>query len=143
MALSVPFGIVMAVKLIVAGSLSLFVWAAARFCIRMGVPSVWIWMLLVLPYGVAFQWGFLYFIVAAPLGFLFLVCRNPRRRMVALPVFCPYSDRWILLRCCNAIAGRSVGGLAGLVAAMSAVAHHLAVDHTLVGRQPVEYTICR
>lgn len=72
MALSVPFGIVLAVKLLVAGSLSLFTWAAARFCIRMGMPSAWAWMLLVLPYGVAFQWGFLNFVVAAPLGFLFL-----------------------------------------------------------------------
>lgn len=72
MALSVPFGIVLAMKMVVAGALSLFVWTAARFCLRMGVPSAWTWMLLVLPYGFAFQWGFLNFIVAAPFGFLFL-----------------------------------------------------------------------
>lgn len=71
MALSVPFGLVMGVKLLVAGSLSLFVWAAARFCIRMDVPTAWIWMLLVLPYGIAYHWGFLNFIVAAPLVFCF------------------------------------------------------------------------
>lgn len=73
MALSVPLGIALAMKVVVAASLGLFVWTAARFCLRMGVPSAWTWILLVLPYGFAFQWGFLNFIVAAPLGFLFLV----------------------------------------------------------------------
>src|SRR5690606_37201955 len=64
MGLSVPFGIVLATKLVVAAAQSLFVWAAARFCRRMGVPSLALWPLLILPFGFSYQWGFLNFIVA-------------------------------------------------------------------------------
>jgi len=72
MVLSTMFDIVTAMKLVVAGSLVLFVWAAARFCLRMGMPSAWRWAFLMLPFGFAYQWGFLNFVVAAPFGFLFL-----------------------------------------------------------------------
>lgn len=72
MALSFPFGIVWALKLVIAAALCLFPWAAARFCNRMGADPALNWMLLVLPYGFAYQWGFLNFVVAAPFGFLFL-----------------------------------------------------------------------
>ena len=70
--LSVPFGIVWATKLTISLAASLFVWSAARFCTRMGMPPEWRWALLVLPFGAAYQWGFLNFLVAAPFGFLFL-----------------------------------------------------------------------
>lgn len=72
MALSFPFGIVWAAKLVVAAALCLFAWSAARFCTRLGTDPAWNWMLLALPFGFAYHWGFLNFIVAAPFGFLFL-----------------------------------------------------------------------
>jgi hypothetical protein len=72
MALSFPFGIVWATKLVVAAAASLFAWSAARFCTRLGTDPTWNWMLLALPFGFAYHWGFLNFIVAAPFGFLFL-----------------------------------------------------------------------
>lgn len=66
--------VVWAIKLAVAAAVFLFVWSAARFCTRMGTDPAWNWMLLILPFGFAYQWGFLNFLVAAPFGFLFL-CR--------------------------------------------------------------------
>lgn len=72
MALAVPFDIVMAMKIVVAGSQCIFVWAAGRFCLKMNMPREWRWLFLMLPFGFAYQWGFLNFIVAAPFGFLFL-----------------------------------------------------------------------
>jgi hypothetical protein len=72
MALSFPFGIVWAIKLVLAAALVLYPWSAARFCVRMGADPAWRWLLLMLPFGFAYQWGFLNFIVAAPFGFLFL-----------------------------------------------------------------------
>lgn len=71
MLLGVPLGVLLAMKIVVALSLGLFVWTAARFSVRAGMPPEWRWMFLVLPFGFAFQWGFLNFIVAAPLGFVF------------------------------------------------------------------------
>lgn len=72
MILSVPLGIVMAMKIIIAGSQCLFIWAAAKFCLRMKMPFEWRWLFILLPFGFSYQWGFLNFIVAAPLGFIFL-----------------------------------------------------------------------
>lgn len=72
MMFSIPFGMVMAMKLVIAGSQCLFVWAAARFSLQMKMPVEWRWLFLMLPFGFAYQWGFLNFIVAAPFGFLFL-----------------------------------------------------------------------
>lgn len=72
MILSFPFGIVWATKLVVAAALCLFPLTAARFCGHFGVKPGLNWILLILPYGFAYQWGFLNFIVAAPFGFLFL-----------------------------------------------------------------------
>ena len=72
MALSLLLGITWAVKVTVAIALALFSWSAARFCNRAGGNPAWNWMLLLLPFGFAYQWGFLNFLVAAPFGFLFL-----------------------------------------------------------------------
>lgn len=68
-----PFNEALAMKLVVAGAQCLFVWAAAQFCVRMKMPSEWRWPFLMLPFGFAYQWGFLNFIVSAPFGFLFLL----------------------------------------------------------------------
>lgn len=72
LALSYPLGIVWASKLIIAMSMCGLPWAAARFSAGMGVDPRWNWAYLVLPFGFAYEWGFLNFVVAAPLGFLFL-----------------------------------------------------------------------
>lgn len=72
MILSTLVDVVLAMKVVVAGAQCLFVWAAAQFCIRMKMPSEWKWLFLILPFGFAYQWGFLNFIVSAPFGFLFL-----------------------------------------------------------------------
>lgn len=65
-------GIVWAFKLVLAAAVCAFPWAAGRFCRRMGCPPSWNWLLLPLPFGFAYQWGFFNFIVAATFGFLFL-----------------------------------------------------------------------
>jgi len=72
LALSELVGIVWAFKLVLAAAVCAFPWAAGRFCTRMGCPPAWNWMLIPLPFGFAYQWGFFNFIVAAPFGFLFL-----------------------------------------------------------------------
>lgn len=72
MALTIPFDVVLAIKIIIAGAQCFFVWAAARLCLKMKMPAEWRWMFLILPFGFAYQWGFLNFIVAAPFGFIFL-----------------------------------------------------------------------
>lgn len=66
-------GLVLAMKVVVASSLCLYVWAAARLCVRMNMPAEWRWGFLLLPFGFAYEWGFLNFIVAVPFGFLFLI----------------------------------------------------------------------
>lgn len=71
-ALNFIFDISTTIKIVVAGSQILFVWTAASFCQRMGMPAEWRWTFLILPFGFAYNWGFLNFIVAAPWGFVFL-----------------------------------------------------------------------
>lgn len=66
-------GIIWSLKLVLAAAACALPWTAARFCTRLGIPTTWCWALLSLPFGFAFDWGFLNFIVAAPLGFLFLL----------------------------------------------------------------------
>src|SRR5690606_2855310 len=72
LALAEMVGIVWAFKLVLVAAVCAFPWAAGRFCRRMGCPPAWNWLLLLLPFGFAYQWGFFNFIVAAPFGFLFL-----------------------------------------------------------------------
>lgn len=71
--LSLLVDITWALKLVLAGATAALPWSAARFCRRMGAHPGWCWMLLAMPFGFAYDWGFLNFLVAAPLGFLFLV----------------------------------------------------------------------
>ena len=70
--LSIPLGIVLACKLVVATAAVAFPLSAGLFLRRMRVDPVLYWLLLPLPFGFAYEWGFLNFLVAAPLGFLFL-----------------------------------------------------------------------
>lgn len=72
LALAPILGVPGAIKLVVSVALAAFAWSAARFCRQCGVPDAWRWWLLGLPLGFAWQWGFLSFIVAMPLAFLFL-----------------------------------------------------------------------
>lgn len=69
--LSLPLGVLLAMQVVIALSQGLFVWTAARFSVRAGMPVEWRWLFLMLPFGFAYQWGFLNFMVAAPLGFVF------------------------------------------------------------------------
>lgn len=70
--LSIPLGTVLAGKLVVAAAVVSFPLTAGLFLRRMQVDPVLHWLLLPLPFGFAYEWGFLNFLVAAPLGFLFL-----------------------------------------------------------------------
>src|SRR5262245_37595943 len=70
--LSIPLGIVLASKLVVATAAVAFPLSAGLFLRRMRVDPVLYWLLLPLPFGFAYEWGFLNFLVAAPFGFLFL-----------------------------------------------------------------------
>ena len=72
MALTALTDIVTSIKWTVAASQILFVWTAARFSIQMGMPTALRWTFLILPFGFAYEWGFLNFIVAALFAFLFL-----------------------------------------------------------------------
>jgi len=65
-------GIVLATKLVVAMAVCALPAAAARLRQASGGDPHWDWLLLPLPFGFAYEWGFLNFIVAAPFGFLFL-----------------------------------------------------------------------
>lgn len=62
----------LAVKLVVAAAVVAFPLAGARLADEASRGGAWRWMLLPLPFGFAYQWGFLNFLVAAPLGMLFL-----------------------------------------------------------------------
>jgi len=67
-------GVVWATKLVLAASAVGMVLAAARLCRVMGADPRWNWLLLLLPFGFAYQWGFLNFYVALPFG-LWLLAR--------------------------------------------------------------------
>lgn len=70
--LSYLVGVVWATKLIIAAACVLLPLTAAHFLSAAGVASIFRWPLMVMPFGFAYDWGFLNFIVALPLGFLFL-----------------------------------------------------------------------
>jgi hypothetical protein len=70
--LSPLVGIVLATKLVVAVAVCALPAAAARLRQASGGDPHWDWLFLPLPFGFAYEWGFLNFIVAAPLGLLFL-----------------------------------------------------------------------
>jgi hypothetical protein len=70
--LAKPFGVALAAKTLVVLTTVAFVACAARFTARAGAPSFWRWLFVPLPFGFAYEWGFLNFLVAVPLGFAFL-----------------------------------------------------------------------
>ena len=70
--LSGAVGIVWGTKLTVAAAACALPWAIARFCNRAGTDPRWNWLFLLLPFGYAYDWGFLNFYVALPFAFLFL-----------------------------------------------------------------------
>lgn len=72
LALAGVIGVPAALKCVIGASVVAFPWSAARLLTRYGVPAAWFGWLLPLSLGFAFQWGFLSFIVAMPLAFLFL-----------------------------------------------------------------------
>ena len=70
--LAKPFGVVLATRILVALTTVAFAACAARFTARAGAPSIMRWLFVPLPFGLAYEWGFLSFLVAVPLGFAFL-----------------------------------------------------------------------
>lgn len=70
--LSYLVGVPLALKLVLAAAIVLFPIAGGRLIRATGGDPAWRWLLLPLPFGFAYQWGFLNFVVAAPIGLLFL-----------------------------------------------------------------------
>lgn len=119
MALLLPVtGIVLATKLVVAAALAAMPWAARYLVRHSALPARWVWLLVPATYGFAFHWGFLNFLVAAPigiavLGFALRYNEQPsRRRALALAVF------MVLLFACHALTSLFIGALAGTDAAL-------------------------
>lgn len=65
-------GIVWGTKLAVASAACALPLVVARFCNRAGTDPRWNWLFLLLPFGYAYDWGFLNFYVALPFAFVFL-----------------------------------------------------------------------
>lgn len=70
--LSYLAGVPLALKLVLAAAVVLFPIAGSRLIHATGGDPAWRWLLLPLPFGFAYQWGFLNFLVAAPIGLIFL-----------------------------------------------------------------------
>ncbi len=80
--LAKPLGVVRAAKALVALTMIAYAWAASHFAARAKVAPHWRWLFVPLPFGFAYEWGFLNFLVAVPLGFVFLaqIDRESRER---------------------------------------------------------------
>jgi len=70
--LSAVVGIPLALKLVAGAALAAFPLAGRALVRAAGGDTRWCWLLLPVPFGLAYQWGFFNFLVAAPLGLLFL-----------------------------------------------------------------------
>lgn len=70
--LSPLFGVVWATKVTVALAVFAFPLAARRFVVSHGGGKIWGWLFIPLPYGFAYEWGFLNFLIGVSVGFLFL-----------------------------------------------------------------------
>jgi hypothetical protein len=120
-------GMVGALKLVIAGSLVGLSWAATVLMKETGTDRRW--ALLTIPgmYGFSYQWGFLSFIVAAPLGvyvvaLAFRQARDPRpRRAAALALLS------LVLFFSHALAWAFFGAIAGLILLSSATTLAMAV----------------
>jgi len=92
--LSKPFGIVLACKITVALALAGFPLSADRFLRSQNGNPYWSWLFIPVAYGFAFEWGFLNFLIAIPLGFLFLSSVKPlaahhtRKELIAVILWC-------------------------------------------------------
>ena len=77
-------GIVTASKLVISIALAGFPVANRHFLRAAGADPYWAWLAFPVLYGFSYQWGFINFIVAAPIGLLFLsvVWRQQRRTNV-------------------------------------------------------------
>ncbi len=77
-------GIVTASKLVISIALAGFPVANRHFLRAAGADPYWAWLAFPVLYGFSYQWGFINFIVAAPIGLLFLsvVWRQQRRTSV-------------------------------------------------------------
>lgn len=71
-ALSHAVGYVWSAKIVVAMSLAAFVLCCVRLRHLVKAPALFDWLFLLVPFGFAYQWGMLNFLVAAPLGVLFI-----------------------------------------------------------------------
>jgi hypothetical protein len=72
-AISYLTGLVWASKIVVAAAVVGFVLSLAYLRREVNAPPMVDWLFLAVPFGFAYEWGFLNFVVAAPLGPLFLV----------------------------------------------------------------------
>lgn len=89
--LSQYFGIVLACKIVVACSLAAFPLCTALVMSETGNDKYWALLSIPAMYGFSYYWGFLNFIVAAPIGILFFwtvirSVRSERRHSAWLPV---------------------------------------------------------
>ncbi|MBL6689009.1 MAG: hypothetical protein ISP91_01315 [Pseudomonadales bacterium] len=66
-------GVVWAAKLVIAASLVALVIAFLLLRREINAPATLDWLFLAVPFGFAYEWGFLTFIVCSPFGVLFLV----------------------------------------------------------------------
>lgn len=71
--LSKPFGLVLAAKLVIAAAAIASVLSFAWLRREVRAPAMLDWFFLAVPFGFAYHWGFLSFIVCVPLVPLFLV----------------------------------------------------------------------
>lgn len=67
------FGYVWGAKIVIAAAIWCFVLACRAIRRYVGAPHVLDWLLVVVPFGFAFEWGFLNFLIALPLGVLALL----------------------------------------------------------------------
>jgi hypothetical protein len=72
LALSYIVDITLATKLTVALAMMAFPISADRFLRSQHGNPIWSWLFIPTSYGFAFEWGFLNFLIATPIGFFFL-----------------------------------------------------------------------
>jgi hypothetical protein len=70
--LSPIVGTVWGVKLVAGAALASLPWCVWRFLLLYRPPEQLRWLLLPIPFGFAYEWGFLNFLIALPVGFITL-----------------------------------------------------------------------
>lgn len=107
-------GVVVAAKLVVAGAFAAMPWAVRSVIPRERLPDGWLLLLLPGLYSFAFEWGFLNFIVAVPVG---LAVLGMALRHNSAPTL--RGAMWLALAMpglflCHALVAGLVGAAAGL-----------------------------